>query len=213
MRKTAMKRCLATLFAFLVLVGTGFVAATPAMAAEVTPNPDPLAFVAEPGAIDESNPALPEVREKIRQAGGGGVISTWKASFVPIDSTSSVPGSESTRAAAPTGCEIYGIIYFTQRWANRSSVYNDGNTYCPGAVGISMNLGILKQDTVWGTVTGVGYGNFRGNGPEVKGEVEYSCPTGNLSGFSATADGTLTRNGTLYGVSQKSKGFQRFDCG
>lgn len=208
-----MKRRLATLFALLVLLVTGFAATTPAMAAEVTPNPEPSAFVAEPGAIDESNPALPEVREKIKQAGGGGVISTWKGSFAPIDAVNSAPALESTRAAAPTGCTIYGVVYFTQRQTTRSSVYNDGNTYCPGAVGISMNLGIQKEDTVWGTVTGVGYGNFRGNGPEVKGEVEYSCPTGDVSGFSATADGTLTLNGTLYGVSQKSKGFTRFNCG
>lgn len=212
-RNSTFKKSGATALAIFALLISGLVTTAPAQAAVTTPNPDPLSFVAEPGAIDESNPALPAVLDKIKQAGGGGVIATWEGTFAPVETSEATQTGQPVQAAAPAGCQIYGIVYFTQRWTSRSSVYNDGNTYCPGAVGISMNLGILKENTIWSTVSRVAYGNFRGNGPEIKGEVEYICPTGSVSGFSATADGTLTLGGTVYGVVQKSRGFQRFNCG
>lgn len=152
---------------------------------------------------------LNEVQEKIAAAGGGEILGEYSTDYTPANA------SESGIVAMdlPNGCSIHGVVYFTYRSSSQSSVYNEGDTYCPGATNIEMSLQIVKHDlSIFGGEIIVGSDFVTGNGPQIQGEAEYRCPTGNLSGFWGSANGVLTLDGTAW-VAGERTAEQRFDCG
>ncbi|GAA1117486.1 hypothetical protein GCM10009582_13380 [Arthrobacter flavus] len=147
----------------------------------------------------------------IDDAGGGGILQTYETQYRPV---SEEPAGEFAALNFPDGCRISGVIYFTFRLDKPSSVYNEGNTFCPGATNIQMDLEIIKQDLVFFTLEPVAFNRSRAAfGPELQSEAEYSCPTGNLSGFKGVSDGILTLGDTAYVAYEETPDFARFDCG
>lgn len=83
------------------------------------------------------------------------------------------PAGEFAALNFSNGCTISGVIYFTFRLDEPNSVHNEGNTFCPGATNIQMDLEIIKQDLVFFTLEPVAFNRSRAAfGPELQGEAE-----------------------------------------
>ncbi|WP_066516006.1 hypothetical protein [Curtobacterium ammoniigenes] len=107
-------------------------------------------------------------------------------------------------------------VYYTHRTTSKSSVYNESTSSCPGATGTTLTLEIVKEDTIFGTLSTVASKTASGGNP-FSGEAEYLCPTGNTSGFQAVTYSSITYGGqVLYAEAYDGApggGYYRYSCG
>jgi hypothetical protein len=168
--------------------------------------------VAAPGdkSPGESNPGqvaqVEKIKKKIADAGGGRILGTKVVDYVPENSASP------TLMSYPGSCSLSVTLYVIYRTSTYSSVYNESSNYCPGATSSSLDMTIIKRDTItgWKATVASNWGGW-------SGEAEYTCPTGNVSDFRAETWGQVTYNGTRYTASAYDgdawSGFYRYNCG
>lgn len=164
---------------------------------------------AAPLALEASSPKvkadfdkhLAQVKEDIRLHGGQ-ILGEKKVAYQAATPNAAAAGV-SPAASFPSGCGLYIIVYINHRTTSYSNVVGSSLTSCTfSTTYIQMDSILNKYDTYWGAWASVDEDfNSVYGASSLTTLTNFTCTTGNYSGFSGSTGGSLYIGSTRYNAS------------